>query len=180
MGRNWIACTPGLRLPAFPPLQPGTAALQAPVPPCLPLGTRVFPWLSTLEAACALAMPGPPHAPIPAAPHCLTCTCSPNPNVQERCHPTNPAIWALAAVTTMQHRCHSDVWVLPLGTCSQTFKTVEFLEEERTGQCPYSIFLFKCRNALTRFLGLQTLNWPHRPRPMAEICKAVFFGSIMM
>ncbi|XP_009892130.1 PREDICTED: uncharacterized protein LOC104294241 [Charadrius vociferus] len=26
---NWAPCTPGLRLPAFPPLQPGTAPLQA-------------------------------------------------------------------------------------------------------------------------------------------------------
>lgn len=45
---NWTPCTPGLRLPAFPLLQPGTAALQAPGAALPPFW---YPWFPTIVHA---------------------------------------------------------------------------------------------------------------------------------
>lgn len=75
---NLTLCTPGLGLATFPPLQTGAAALQAFLVALPPFWHPWFPMVM-LAAASALAMPRPLHGQIPAAPHCLTWPCSPNP-----------------------------------------------------------------------------------------------------
>lgn len=66
---------------------------------------------------------------------------------------------------------------LPLAPAARRLK----LLNRWTGQCSYSIFSFKYRHALTDFLGLQRLNWSHRPHLVLEIFnKNVSSGSSTM